>query len=468
MKVFARFGLLLLPAAAAFALRVGGGPAIADVAPSPAPTPTDSVQINIDEKVADNQSVIDESGADAQAALKLGNDADDAAKAAQSVNTESLDIMKSGLTASGQAMHEIENASPALISIDDAPRQQLWTIVRRDTAAAQAAAAKLGQSKSDPNESQCEKLHDQVEQLDLSADAIDAAAATPADVLEYVKSVAAKAGPDASATLEASFERDISPDVYAMGQTVADASAAKQLILAEAYYVADQEKKANCGEFAGQFTSAMNVTFLTKEKTEWWKYEIDLKGTIHLRYAYADPSTKNAPQKVTGEIMGAATKFSVWTDPFNTPEGQKFIGGSIIEKTETPPDAQSELALASEGALMGEPATFVIPISGDLTGNVLHLTLGDAQKDFDPDTIQSETKLTIASPYTNYLPVKTSYKLPYKDARFILQHFFRTPLTIASSNGTQDVWVGGYADRPADRSNADYSMDGTICDPGCI
>jgi hypothetical protein len=376
--------------------------------------------------------------------------------------------MKSGLTASGQAMHDIENAPPELIPIDDAPRQQLWTIVRRDTAAARAAAAKLGQSKTDPNESQCEKLQDEVEQLDISAGAIAAAAATPADVLEYVKGVAAKAGPAASATLVASFEADISPDVYAMGQTVADASAAKQLILAEAYDVADQEKKANCGEFAGQFTSTMNVTFLTKAKTEWWKYEIDLKGTIHLRYAYADASTRNAPQKVTGEILGAATNFTVWTDPFNTPQGEKFIGGSIVDKTETPPDAQPELALASEGALMGEPATFVIPISGDLTGNVLHLTLGDAQKDFDPDAIQSETKLTIASPYTNYLPVKTSYKLPYKDARFIIQHFFRTPLTVSSDKGEQSVWYGGYEDRPADRSHATYSFDSTICDPACI
>jgi hypothetical protein len=462
------FVLFALPAAAAFALSLSHGSAIADVAPSPAPTPTDSVQFNIDEKVADNQSVIDESGADAQAALKLGNDADDAAKAAQAVNTESLDLMKSGLTASGQAMHDIENAPPELIPIDDAPRQQLWTIVRRDTAAAQAAAAKLGQSKTDPNESQCEKLHDEVEQLDLSSDAIDAAAATPADVLEYVKSVAAKAGPSASAVLEESFEREVSPDLFAMGQSVADASVAKQTILAEAWYVADQEKKANCGEFAGQFTSTMNVAFLTKAKTEWWKYEIDLKGTIHLRYSYADASALNAPQKVTGEILGAATKFTVWTDPFNTPQGEKFIGGSVVEKTETPPDAQPELALSSEGALMGEPATFVIPISGDLTGNVLHLTLGDAEKDFDPDVIQSETKLTIASPYTNYLPVKTSYKLPYKDARFIVQHFFRTPLTVASAHGTQDVWVGGYAERPADRSYATYTFDGTICDPGCI
>jgi hypothetical protein len=443
-------------------------PAGAD--PTPAATsspPPGNAIVDIDEKVADNQHFIDEAGPDAIAALKLGNDADDAAKAAQAFNTQSLDSIKSGFDATETVVNAIAAAPTELIPVGDAPTQELWTVIDHDTAAAAAAMTKLGQSQPAPNANACEKLHDALAQLDLAGDAITAASAAPADVLEYIKHLFARAqDSEAGAALEAQLKNELDPDFFSMSNAVAGAAAANQLIVDSAYVIKDQESKANCGEFAGQFDEVMNVTFLTKANTEWWKYEADVRGTVHLRYTYAD--SKNAPEPVVGDIRGAATKFTVWTDPFNSPPGEKFIGGSLVDKQESAPDPQPQLALQSAATLMGQPATFDIPVTGTITGNTLSLALGDADKDFDPDAIQSTTTFVISSPYTMYRPVKTSYKLPYKDVHFMLAHFFPATWTVTEQGATQSLSIFGAKDLPGNQNDAKYEFHATICDPGCV
>ena len=224
----------------------------------------------------------------------------------------------------------------------------------------------------------------------------------------------------------------------------------------------------NCGSFAGPLTATMTAHFMTKQNQEWWTYETELTGLLRLHYFLKDAQS-GGPAKITGEVLGSATHFEYKTDPFSTAY-VKLVAGGHVTKVETAPVADAKDTTESYLRAQTSPVGFIANVTGTLTGNTLALQLTDSPKDFDPDYTQGTTLATVFSPLTNLLPVKTSYKLPYKNARWILDKFFGPGMTLnVSTEGDHRIThLQDSKTKPGAQNSADYTILFFACDPACL
>lgn len=223
----------------------------------------------------------------------------------------------------------------------------------------------------------------------------------------------------------------------------------------------------NCGSFAGPVSATMTAHFMTKQNAEWWTYETQLTGVLRLHYFLKDAQS-GGPAPITGELFGSATHFAYKTDPFNTAY-VKIVAGGHVTKVETAPIADVGGTRPTYVGAQTSPVGFIANVTGTLTGNTLTLQLTDSPKDFDPDYAQGTTVATVFSPLTNLLPVKTSYKLPYKNARWIFNEFFvpGATLNIAPEGDHRLAQWHVSKTRPGAQNTVDYSILVFACDPAC-
>jgi hypothetical protein len=295
-----------------------------------------------------------------------------------------------------------------------------------------------------------------------------AANASQDDVLETIKGIM-RQGNSGDKSLDPS---NVSSDLL---QKLAQANIAAEDINGFLIQQAQADDKnafyTQCGSFAGHFAASMGARFFTKSGETWWAYETEIVGFARIHYSLKDVSAaqSGAPVPVEGELFGYADHFAYETDPFNTAY-VKIVAGGKVDKTEKAPISQSRYSALTVAVAQTSPVGFVIDVTGTMTPRNLNLTLTDSLKDFDPDYTQGETRAIVSSPLTNMLPVATSYKLPYKNARWILDQFFGHGLVanISTDQTRRTAVFNGSRDRPANQNDAQYDIDVNLCDPACI
>jgi len=223
----------------------------------------------------------------------------------------------------------------------------------------------------------------------------------------------------------------------------------------------------NCGSFAGPVTATMTAHFTTKQGQEWWTYQTVLYGVMRLHYFLKDAQS-GGPAPLSGEIFGSATHFEYESDPYNTAY-VKIVAGGRVTKVETAPVADDESAIPTYTRAQTSPVGFIANVTGTMNGGALALQLTDSPKDFDPDYAQGTTVATVFSPLTNFMPVRSSYKLPYKNARWVLDQFFShgASLSVDDEGFEHVARLQESKNRPGNQNSADYSLVVIACDPAC-
>jgi hypothetical protein len=428
---------------------------------------------DINECVAEDLDFIKEAGAAAVAANKATDDADDAAHVANDFATlqQVMGSLKGdGLNgvldnqqfvSSNGSNDAFDNPCPPPDSPDappgngseepaagdDAPAPRLWTILRHSASAAKSTAAAM--TSASAGLKNCENLQAAQQQLADAATLVDEAAGAPLEaVLDYLKSVSAKAGGAQASAMNASIDAKLIEDI---DQGIDSENDLDEVLLFQASDAAEEQFRKSCGQFSGPFDATMEAHFFAKDGGEWWTYSTQVKGTLQLNYALADSGT-SIP--ISGAFTGDATQFTYSTDPY---AHLSLTKGATVRKEETAPVPDPE----------GIATSFDIPVSGTLNGQTLALTLGAARHDFDPGYVVGSTNAIIVSPLA-LIPVRNHYTMPFKDVHFILNHFFPgTPWQVLTAGTGREIVAQSVQSRPMSSNKADYTLDVHVCDPAC-
>jgi hypothetical protein len=209
-----------------------------------------------------------------------------------------------------------------------------------------------------------------------------------------------------------------------------------------------------CQKFAGPVSASMDARAWSKGGQDWWKYEINLEGQLTLRYP-SDASGATVP--LTGELRGCATRFKSWDDALRV-GWPKLMKGAVLFRTAREP---------FEGG--GTCAPFDLPVTGELSGEELVLTLEPAaRRDYgEPLT---EVRYVVVSPLTIGLPIQTSFELPYKSAHFVWNRVLEgKPLKLPVRKFGEQLVVATElnATRGGERVEGKYTATIKACNPGC-
>jgi hypothetical protein len=309
----------------------------------------------------------------------------------------------------------------------------------------------------------CEQIARLYDKLNALLDVGSAANASQDEMLDTIKGMVGQVnGNDAQATSRVSSDL-----LQKLAQSNTAAADINGFLVASAADDAKDSFYKNCGSYAGPVTASMTAHFTTKQGQEWWTYETTLYGVMRLHYFLKDAQS-GASAPLTGEFFGSAVHFEYKTDPYNTAY-VKLVAGGRVTTTETAPVADDEAATPTYTRAQMSPVGFIADVTGTMTGSTLALQLTDSPKDFDPDYAQGSTVAIVFSPLTNLMPVRNTYKLPYKNARWILDQFFGHGVTLNAEDegGTHVAHLENSRTRPGNQNSADYSITGFVCDPAC-
>jgi len=234
----------------------------------------------------------------------------------------------------------------------------------------------------------------------------------------------------------------------------------------------DQLFSKYCQKFEGEFTATMTAHFYAKSNgddgmpVEWWSFTTTIKGLMTLRYPKA---AEGKAVQLTGQFEGGATKFTYKEDVFNSVLFGRITKGGVVHKADIAPLATDN----AEGGVLNSlqsPTSFYVPMSAQLDGNTITVTLQPARSDFNDTYTKAHTIYAVTAPTTLGLPIWGHFAMPYMNAHFILDHL------VSNSTNTFQVTRDGeklVIDRKTDKTlpgpgnSATYTLDVKACNPEC-
>lgn len=244
-----------------------------------------------------------------------------------------------------------------------------------------------------------------------------------------------------------------------------------------------------CQSFSGPVTARMDAEFYSPNGSIWWRYTIEIKGKLVLRYP-ADAKGKRI--RLTGEFMGNATKFESWDNAipvlfpemamgtvFRTMRFEPIAAGALFQKNfgaagqdaDTPDfNPVSSTLIESGGAITQSvmtPAFFNVPVAAELSDDKLTLQLQKPIEDFDDLRVKV---VQVMLPVLSMWPEVIDYALPYKGAQFMLLRAMGDEPAVFTVEKTKDEMKFTRAFQRT-KSNAEaggtYTLSVTACNPGC-
>lgn len=390
----------------------------------------------------------------------------DVASASEAFTSDATPTLAASAAKYAKDTLTVSNGLSALKLYTDSVTMPVQTVVKINHELAEAAKRYKAANAIDANSrgsNDCEQIARLFDKLNALLAVGVAANASQDEMLETLKGLFAQV----NGANDPANSRVISDLLQKLAASNSAASDINGFLVQSARDDAKNAFYKNCGSFAGPMTAEMTAHFMTKQNQEWWTYETQLTGVLRLHYFLKDAQA-GGPAPITGELFGNATHFEYKTDPFNTAY-VKLVAGGHVTKVETAPVADAVDPHPTYMEAQTSPVGFIANVTGTLTGNTLALQLTDSPKDFDPDYTQGTTVATVFSPLTNLLPVKTSYKLPYKNARWILNEFFAAgaTLNVTTEGDHRLTQLQGAKTRPGNQNSVDYSFLVVACDPAC-
>jgi hypothetical protein len=232
-------------------------------------------------------------------------------------------------------------------------------------------------------------------------------------------------------------------------------------------YFTDKEFEKYCERFEGPFTATMHGEVFRQDET-WWTMDIKIQGRLTLRY----PKSKEGEAiHMSGQFEGAATDYKAWDDALQVLYPKLMRGTRTFKRTILPvgvPYSDFEGRYAAQAS----PASFMIPVEGDLVGRKLTIRLQPAKKDIPETYNKARVIVAILSPLA-LMPVVVTYPLPYQNAEFVLKHGMEldegAPLVLDITIGKNSMQAQRQWQRtkPGDGVKANYSATLRLCNPSC-
>ena len=249
---------------------------------------------------------------------------------------------------------------------------------------------------------------------------------------------------------------------------------------------------AYCQQFEGPVSGSMDA-LVTTAGTRWWRYVIQLDGSLVLRYP---KKATGAVVPLTGEFRGTATHIDVWENSYAVlfPKLLNGLGAGYVHKVSAAvlPGSSSPVKLGVGGNSQEAtssanfprlstdtfgPADFVIPVKGTLDKNSVIFELQPSEHDFEEDVMKMRAKYLIVSPMA-LVPVFQEIDFPpYKDAHFMLMRAFegeRVEFPIKVNPNSMEI-SRNFAPKPhggpvgtQSSATATYKLSVRACNPGCL
>jgi len=249
---------------------------------------------------------------------------------------------------------------------------------------------------------------------------------------------------------------------------------------------------AYCQKFEGPVTGSMDA-LVTTAGTRWWRYVIQLDGSLVLRYP---KKATGAVVQLTGEFRGTATHIDVWENSYAVlfPKLLNGLGAGYMHKVSAAvlpggsspvklgygansQEATSSADFPRQGTNTFGPADFVIPVKGTLDKNSIIFELQPSEHDFEEDVMKMRAKYLVVSPMA-LVPVFQEIDFPpYKDAHFMLMRAFegeRVEFPIKINPNSMEI-SRNFAPKPhggpvgtQSTATATYKLSVRACNPGCL
>ena len=248
---------------------------------------------------------------------------------------------------------------------------------------------------------------------------------------------------------------------------------------------------AYCQKFEGPVTGSMDA-LVTTAGTRWWRYVIELDGSLVLRY----PKKATGVVQLSGEFRGTATHIDVWENSYAVlfPKLLSGLGAGYVHKVSAAvlPGGSSPVKLgygansleatsSADFPRLGTdtfgPADFVIPVKGTLDKNSIIFELQPSEHDFEEDVMKMRAKYLVVSPLA-LVPVFQEIDFPpYKDAHFMLMRAFegeRVEFLLKVYPNSMEI-SKDFAPKPhggpvgtQSSATATYKLSVKACNPGCL
>lgn len=258
----------------------------------------------------------------------------------------------------------------------------------------------------------------------------------------------------------------------------------QKLALNLSSFVASRVFDQYCQTFSGPVTASMTAV-ATSNEVPWWRYRIDIRGQLVLRYP---KNARGDAIPLTGEFLGNATKFKSWDNaiPILFPKLAAGTVGTEIRRVE--PAALGDIKLLgapekhawipnpiADSIEKGGPAVqniltpafFRVPVRGDLRGDTLRIELQQAAVDFE--NVSTKVNMMLLPVLSMRIHLET-YTLPYKGARFIL---FRAmddgpaEFQVQRNGKTMVIERKFHRERKNAGTIGTYDLVVKACNPGC-
>ncbi|HVA56568.1 MAG TPA: hypothetical protein VNF92_01665 [Gemmatimonadaceae bacterium] len=223
-----------------------------------------------------------------------------------------------------------------------------------------------------------------------------------------------------------------------------------------------------CEKFQGSFTATMLAHFYSKPNGEG-------KPTEWWTYSTAIKGTlvlrypKEATGKavaLSGQIEGGATRFTYKENVFSTDLYGSMAKGGTVYLKDVAPAATDNGAGGMVNALTS-PTSFYIPVTGQYANGQITIVMGNARTDFSESYTRGHTFYVVIAPTTLMLPVLGHFTLPYTNAHFILDHVVKDTYTVHRSGMSMLIVKNASKDFPGKGNLATYTINLKACNPAC-
>jgi hypothetical protein len=229
-------------------------------------------------------------------------------------------------------------------------------------------------------------------------------------------------------------------------------------------FVQEQNFAKYCEKIEGPMSATMHAAF-TQDTATWWTYDMTLQGKLILRYAKG--AAPGAAVHVNGEFVGSATKLGVWENALAVLYPVTEKTSTLLRKLVVPPGLPF---YDTEGKTVGaaSPNAFNVAVAGDIVGDKLTLTLGDARADIS-DAVEAKVTYVLVGPMI-LAPIIVKYTLPFTKAQKLL---FRSmtdgpiDIPVVVTTKTMTLQKTFTRKRPAQGNVVDYTLNIRACNPGC-
>lgn len=170
-----------------------------------------------------------------------------------------------------------------------------------------------------------------------------------------------------------------------------------------------------CEKFEGPITATLHADFYENMR-HYWSYDMDLSGTLVLRYAKA--KSAGDAIHVSGEYEGHATRFTLWDDFIAL---YPKMASDVLYHSDRPPAAQGNSKLEQWGGRIPSttfsgPTSFSIPVEGDFVKDKVTVNLGNAEHDIN---VKGKVVYIFVAPGV-FIPDVITADAPYQTAQWII------------------------------------------------